>query len=228
MEETHRVAAVAGATGLVGRHLVQALLASPVFSKVISFSRSAPGLSHPKLHAVELPDFQRISEAADQFELSITDGFSALGTTQAKAGNEEAFRLVDHDFIVDFAKACEADGAERFFAVSSVGAAARSSNFYLRVKGETERDLEALRFGALHIFRPSLLLGPRSERRFAEGMGQTLAPLISPLLLGQARRYKPIAGVDVAQAMTAAASEDHPAKPVTVYHYDEMQRLIRR
>ncbi len=131
MSDHPKIAAVAGATGLIGRALTEALLASPAFDQVITFTRQAPGFEHPKLRAIELPDFNRIGEAVAQLETLIAEGFSALGTTIKTAGSQEAFRRVDCDFNSAFAAACEGAGARAFNLVSSVGADAHSSNFYL-------------------------------------------------------------------------------------------------
>lgn len=228
MSDHPKIAAIAGATGLIGRALTEALLASAAFDQVITFTRQAPGFEHPKLRAIELPDFNRIGETVAQLETLIAEGFSALGTTIKTAGSQEAFRRVDCDFNSAFAAACEGAGARAFNLVSSVGADAHSSNFYLHCKGETEKQLIDLRFEHLRIFRPSLLIGARKEERIGEGLGQLAAPFLSPLLLGPLRLYKPIKAVEVARAMAKAAESGDGERAVNIYHYDEMMRLLRR
>ena len=140
-------------------------------------------------------------------------GISCLGTTIRKAGSQAAFRRVDHDYVVSVAQAAKALGAHHFILVSSVGAG--GGGFYLRVKGETEAAVSALGFDRLDLIRPSLLLGPRTERRPAERVAQALAPLLDPLLMGSLSRYAALDATVVAAAIerlidvTAAGSHVH-------------------
>ena len=131
----------------------------------------------------------------------------ALGTTIRQAGSREAFLAVDRDLVIRVATIARTLGATRMVLVSSVGASAQSDNFYLRVKGETERALGELGFERLDLLRPGLLLGERSEKRAAEQWGQRLAPLFNPLLRGALRRYRAIAAADVAAAAVAVLSQ---------------------
>ncbi|MBO6635951.1 NAD(P)H-binding protein [Parvibaculum sp.] len=216
-----RTALVAGATGLVGGHLVRQLIADASCRKLVTLTRRPPeGVASPKLNGV-IADFGK-------FDVSLTgvaadDAYCALGTTIKTAGSQAAFYTVDHDYIVAFANAAKAAGAKRFMLVSAIGADATSSIFYSRVKGETERDVEALGFEALHIFRPGLLLGERAERRTLEGIGMGLAPYLNPLMLGPARVYRSIPAATVAGAMRGAAASGLSGRHV--HTYDAMIRL---
>lgn len=216
-----RTALVAGATGLVGGHLVHQLLASDAYAHVTALTRRPlEGISSPKLNGV-IADF-------DTLDGSLTgsvaeDAYCALGTTIKKAGSQAAFRRVDHDYIIAFARAAKQAGARRFLLVSSMGADPSSSIFYSRVKGETERDVEALGFETLHIFRPGLILGERAERRTLESLGMGLAPFLNPLMLGPARAYRSIPAGVIARAMRAAALSDITGRHV--HTFDAMNRL---
>jgi len=106
------------------------------------------------------------------------DVFCALGTTIRKAGSQEAFRHVDLELPLRAAEQALKAGAEQFIVVSSVGADPASKNFYLRTKGEIERELARLHFKALHILRPSLLIGKRPEFRLGEAIGMKIAPVL--------------------------------------------------
>jgi uncharacterized protein YbjT (DUF2867 family) len=133
--------------------------------------------------------------------------FNALGTTIKQAGSQAAFRAVDHDLVLAVAGAAKAAGARHFISVSSVGASAKSSNFYLRTKGEVEAALRALDFERLDIVRPGLLTGERGGPfRPGEAIAMVLAPFTDLMLHGGARRYRSVAGATVAQAMLALAS----------------------
>jgi uncharacterized protein YbjT (DUF2867 family) len=153
---------VAGATGLVGRAILQGLLADNSVAAVHTLGRRPLPLEHPKLtqHAVDfktglLPSLPAVDEA-----------FLALGTTIKVAGSQEAFRAVDHDANLAVARAVRAQGTRRLGLVSAMGADPRSRIFYNRVKGETERDLIALGFEGLAIARPS------TARRWASPCGR--------------------------------------------------------
>ncbi len=197
-----RTAIVAGASGLVGGRLLALLLADPTYSRVVALGRRRLAVEHPKL-------VQR-QAGADAFEVEARaagaeDAFCCLGTTLAKAGSREAFRRLDFDAIVAFARGAKAGGARRFVLVSSAGADPRSRVFYSRVKGETEEAVAALGFEACHILRPSLLLGPRPEKRLFEGLAQRLMGPAAALMAGPLRRYRPIEAGAVASAMIRLA-----------------------
>jgi uncharacterized protein YbjT (DUF2867 family) len=179
---------VAGASGLVGREILQGLLADDSVAAVHSLGRRELPLTHPKLtqHRV---DFKAPSTGSGQAWAALPrvgEAFIALGTTIKVAGSQAAFRAVDFDAIVAVAKAAQAAGASRLGVVSAMGASARSAIFYNRVKGEMEEALSALGFATLVIARPSFLTGDRealgqpvrSGEKLALRVSQLLAPLI--------------------------------------------------
>ncbi|MGQ0585686.1 MAG: NAD(P)H-binding protein, partial [Gammaproteobacteria bacterium] len=128
-----------------------------------------------------------------------------LGTTLRAAGSQPAFERVDYHMVVDLARATHKAGAKRFFVVSSVGASEHAAAFYSRVKGRMEGAVRALPFEAVHIVRPSLLLGERAERRPGEKLAQLGAPLLGPLLVGPLARYRAVPAADVADALVRLA-----------------------
>ncbi len=155
--------------------------------------------------------------------LSVQDAFCCLGTTLRAAGGQAGFRAVDHDLIVAFARAAKAAGAERLVVLSSVGADPNSKNFYLRVKGETERDLQALNLRSLDLLQPSLLLGMRREWRGMELLAQAAGWALGPLMRGDWARYRPIEVGTVAAAMRAVPRGGRLG--VTRYTYESLRRL---
>jgi uncharacterized protein YbjT (DUF2867 family) len=189
-----------GATGFIGSLLLDLLKQDESFNEITILSRKK----------LVLPDkFKVIPTDSDQSQLSDLDvAFCALGTTMAKAGSKEAFYHVDHDLIVDFASKAKEGGTKTFVLVSSVGAEASSSNFYLKVKGETEEDLRKIGFQSLIILRPSMLLGQRTEFRFAELIGKGAMTALNPLMLGGLNKYKGIQGKTVAKAMLRLGKEN--------------------
>ncbi len=214
------MAIVAGASGLVGGHCLRRLLASGLHEQVIAFVRGPLNVSHKRLQQRTV-DFERLSRMS-AFPRA-QDVFCCLGTTMKKAGSEEAFRKVDFEYVVRLAESSLRTGADRFFLVSAVGADSKSRVFYSRVKGEAEEAVARLGFAGLHIFRPSLLVGNRPERRAAEELGIAAARLVSGLLFGSARRYRPIKADTVARAMVVIAREGSPG--AHIYYADEMEGL---
>lgn len=224
MSEKKRIALVAGATGLVGGFLIRKLIASPAYDKVIAVTRRELDIGDPKLRQIVIP-LDDMEGFLAEAKVEADDAFCALGTTIKRAGSQAAFRKVDFDHVVNFARAAKAAGAKRFLLVSAVGASARSKIFYSRVKGEAEEAVKAVGFQATHIFRPSMLLGERQESRPVEAVARVLTPFINPLLLGGASIYRGINAEMVARAMAGAAEMGMTG--VHVHHHEEMMRLAQ-
>jgi uncharacterized protein YbjT (DUF2867 family) len=219
--DVSRTAVIAGASGLVGSLCLKLLLEDESYDRVVAVSRRALAVSHPKLQQ-EIVDFGALGE----HPAWVCDAvFCALGTTIRTAGSQAAFRRVDYDFVQAFAKWTHAGGAQSFALVSSVGANAASGNFYIRTKGEAEESVKNEGFRDTHLFRPSLLMGDRSERRFGESVAAAVMLPLQFALLGGLMRYRPARALDVARAMVAASSSPRPG--VHVYEYTDIVRLRR-
>jgi len=212
-----RIAAIAGSTGLVGRQLIEQLLDSTRYTDVHAIGRRAPPIVHRKLHLIA-SDLRTMPPLP-----AIDDAFCCLGTTINKAGSQAAFRAVDFDMVLHFAKAAKKAGAMRFLVVSALGANAKSSVFYNRVKGEMEQALRDLDFKSLTIFRPSLLVGERAEARMGERVGIAVFSALAPLMIGPARKARPVEAKVVARAMLLAAAGH--ASGVTEIESDEIAGL---
>lgn len=190
-----KTAAVAGATGLVGGFVLRRLLDDPATGRVVAPTRR-PLPPHPKL---ENPLLAPGCEMA-----GLDEAYGCLGTTRKDAGSAAAFRAVDFDLALAFARAAKAGGARSFGLVSSAGADPGSAFLYPRVKGEAEAAVSALGFETVVIARPSLLLGERAKPRPAEKLGEAALALASPLLLGPLRKYRAISADAVAAALIAS------------------------
>lgn len=202
---------LAGATGLVGSGL--ALLADG--HELVAIGRRPVARAAANLTG-EVQDWPALI-AKQRFDAMI----STVGTTIKQAGSQAAFAAIDRDAVVALAKAARAGRCPRVLMVSSVGANARSSNFYLRTKGEAEEAVQALGFNRVDIFRPGLL---RGERQGPPRIGERLAALASPVtdLLTPAvlDQYRSIAAADVARAIAALLREAEPG--VFVHHNRDM------
>ncbi len=194
----NRTALLAGATGAVGRHLLAKLLADDRYTEVHVLSRRPIAAAESKLHVHEI-DFERLDKYAALFD--VDDVFCCLGTTMKQAGSREAFRRVDHDYVVRLAQLANEGGAQRFLMISAVGAHPKSMFFYSRVKGETEQEVMAAGPHIVHILRPSLLLGERKEHRPGEEISKQIMPLFNPLLGGPLKKYRGIQAEAVAQKL---------------------------
>lgn len=187
---------LAGATGLVGGLILQALLADETVAEVHVLSRRALSTHHPKLK-VHIVDFSRLPALPHVDEV-----YLALGTTIKVAGSQAAFRAVDLEANLRVAKAAVEAGARRLGLVSAAGASAKSSVFYSRVKGELEEALKAMDLAALVIARPALLLGDRDglqqPKRIGERLFTPITKLLAPLLPGV---YRPVHAQAVARAL---------------------------
>lgn len=223
MSEPRRVL-VLGASGLVGQQvLAQAVGRADV--RLVAVARSE----------VALPPGARMEvllAPVSDWDLAIAESgashvICALGTTiRQQGGDREAFAAVDRDLVLRMAMHAKVSGATGFVAVSSVGAALSSRNFYLRTKAEMEAGLEKLGFARLDVLRPGLLRGHRREARPLELLGQLAAPLGGLLLHGERRNYRAIPAQIVAAAALQAAYEK--ARGRFVHHYDDMLRMAGR
>jgi uncharacterized protein YbjT (DUF2867 family) len=177
-------------------------------TKVISVSRKSLNISNAKLTEVLIPDLAELPSIESKIRGQLY--FCCLGTTIKKAGSKENFEKVDHDAVFAFAKIAKAHDATSFTFVSAMGANANSMIFYNRVKGRTEDDVKALGLRSLIIFRPALLVGPRTEFRLGERLATvTLVPL-SRLLPTRIQKSLIIKAEALAARMLAVGKEASP------------------
>lgn len=215
-----RTALLLGATGLVGSHVLDLVLADETYTAVATLGRRAPDRTHPKLthHVI---DFDRLDDFAELIRGD--EVFCCLGTTMRQAGSQEAFRRVDQVYPVTVAQRAQANGVAQWLMVSALGANARSSIFYNRVKGEVEDAVRALPFRGVYCFRPSLLTGRRAETRPGEQVGEAVLQGLGFLLVGPLRKYRAIAAEAVARAMVVVARQAPGG--IQVYESDAIARL---
>ena len=200
-----KTALLAGASGLIGSQLLPLLLASERYAKVIVVGRKAVPVLHPKLVQV-VTDLDKLEDV--RLRLIADDVFCCLGTTMKQAGSKEAFFKVDFLYVVQLAALAAGNFAAQFMVVSSMAADAESRIYYSRVKGEMEDAVRQTPFRAIHIFRPSLLLGERAQPRLGERIATVVLRVLNPLMRGPLLKYRPVTGATVAAAMLRAAKDD--------------------
>lgn len=209
-----------GVTGLVGHELLLLLAHIDEIKSIKAVSRRPLGRIPPKTDNIIL-DFENLEKHQEALKASIF--ICCLGTTIKKAGSQEAFRKVDYDYVVKFAKVAEHVGAQKLLVISALGADSESSIFYNRVKGEMEQTLRNLKIPQIEIFQPSLILGERKEVRRGEEFAQKISPVLNHLLVGPLRKYRAISANDIARAMAIATLNFHPG--FHVYKSDHIQRI---
>ena len=214
-----KTALLAGATGLIGSQLLPLLLASERYAKVIVVGRKAVPVIHPKLVQV-VTELDKLEDV--RLKLIADDVYCCLGTTLKQAGSKEAFFKVDFLYVVQLAALAAGNFAAQLMVVSSMGADAESSLYYSRVKGEMEAAVQQAPFRAIHVFRPSLLLGERAAPRLGERIAAAVLGGLRPVLRGPLLKYRPVTGATVAAAMLHAAEDD--GSGTRVHLSDELAR----
>ena len=183
-------AVIIGATGAVGREIVNEILSGEYYNRVYILGRSSIS---------KLPDDSRLEKIIIDFDnidfdmniLENADVFASLGTTIKTAGSKENQRKIDVDYTVNFAKLCEGK-VRSFNVVSAIGANSKSKNFYNSLKGELEDKLKEMNLRTLRIFQPSLLISKRDDNRFLEEIFMKVAPIFQFVLKGKIKKYSPI------------------------------------
>ena len=217
-----KTAVVFGSSGFVGSHLLSELLNNSDYGQVTAVARKSLKITHPKLRTV-IGDYNSL--AGVKSEIAGDEVFIALGTTKKNSPKKVEYYQVDHDYPVLAARIAKERGAKSVFLVTAVGANPNSKFFYVRTKGETERDVIALDFEHTHIFRPSLIIGNRKEKRsLLEEALMRLWPALNPLLTWKGDKYKAITGEDIARAMIKSAKTQ--TEKLKIYHWSEMHDLL--
>ena len=205
-----------GSTGLIGTLLLDILIEDNDYHKINVVTRKPISLNHKKIkiHIIAFSDSKSYSQTLRNSQIV----FASIGTTQSKVkGNKESYRKIDFDIIYNIAKACKKSNVENFSFVSSSGANIKSNNFYLNLKGEIENSILNLNLSSTSVFRPSLLLGKRKEKRYGEKIAQLIMPFLSFLMPS---KYKPIRAALVAKSMVNISKSIEPG--FKIYHYKEI------
>jgi len=213
-------AIVAGASGLIGSSLLNILLDQPGYDEVLILVRKELALRHSKLTQA-IVNFDKVNDYSDLITGAAI--FCCLGSTRKKTPDLNLYRRIDHDYPIELAKIAALNGVRQYHLVSALGADASSSNFYTKMKGETEDDIRNIGLKSLHIYRPSLLTGDRREHRFAEKVFVAAMKLINPLLIGGLKKYRSIPATTVAMAMYKQSLKNEEG--VFIYPSDQIKQL---
>ena len=214
-------AIIFGASGFVGSYLLTELLNNSDYEEVTVVVRKDLNIRHPKLKIL-IGNYHSLSDLKTQFIAE--DVFITLGSTKKKTPKQDEYYQVDHDYPVLAANIAQQNGATSIFLLTAIGANSESNVFYVRTKGEAERDIIALNFAHTHIFRPSMIMGSRKEKRLAEKMMMKIWSAVNPLFVGKAAKYKGITAQNIAKSMNNAAKNQ--TEKVQIYHWKEMNALL--
>lgn len=195
----NKVAAVFGATGLVGKELVKQLLENPDYSVVKLVTRRELSFNSSKAEIILLEEFSNISSIEGKIAADVY--FICIGTTIKKAGTKENFRKTDYELPVTIAKCAQRLNVGQMVVISSIGANIKSSNFYLHTKGEMEQGVAKEYTGVLNFIRPSLLLGEREESRTGEHIASIIMRLVGWIMIGPLKSYRGVKADEVARKM---------------------------
>lgn len=219
-------AVVVGGSGLTGKTLVKLLITSDACTEVYSLVRKRFPPPHDKMRQMVVTDYNetdRLRHILEGFDVM----FCTIGTTKEKVNNNLAqYRAIDVDIPVNAANAALAEGTQTLVVVSSVGANAASSNFYLKIKGEVEKALSDIPMKRIVFMRPSVLLDERTEKRKGEIFLQSVMAIIKPILIGKLSKYRPIRAHELASAMIEAAKGTEPG--IFVWHWKEMHQSLNK
>jgi len=217
---TKKKALIIGATGLIGNELVKLVSQSDYYEQIYLLVRRKTGFESDKVVEI-LADFDNLEESLKSIQAD--DVYNCLGTTMKKAGSKEEFHKVDFSYPIKIARIMKKNGSETFLNVSALGASKSSVIFYNRVKGELEDALSKVEFKSLVIFRPSLLLGNRNEKRAGEDIAKKTYKVLDKIFIGPLKKYSGIEGRTIALAMFEMAKR----KPegLTILESDKIKKV---
>ena len=207
----------------MGGHCLRFLLEDDYYGKVVILTRRKLPLNHKKLEQ-RVIDFDALAQNADLVKAD--DIYCCLGTTRKKTPVKEIYYQVDFTYPFEIARLGLANGAEHYAIVTAIGASSRSRIFYNRTKGEIEKAVSELGFKGIYIFRPSLLTGERQEERKWEEVSGNFGQKLSFLLVGPAKKFRPIEARAVAFAMVQTSRQGHPG--VHVIESEEIREIFNK
>lgn len=232
-------AVVLGATGNVGRQIVNLLVAAPAVKQVLVVNRRR---SHefngiPKVWELMVPAMDRLAEAVESAvrEAGATAGFCAIGVGKGSQRMPESeVRRIEVQYPEAFATGCKAGGVVSMGLMTAAGADSGSSFSYARIIGEKERAVTGVGLPALGIYRPSVIFGNSNTPSYLH----YLFPAVQWVLPS---RYHAIHKNELARAMFEGTQlalaelqekqtpDGTPPKPeVKCYEYRDMKLLFNQ
>ena len=214
-----KTALIFGSSGLIGNELLELILKDNNYIKIKLFVRSDLTDVNSKIEIIKT-DFNNIENHKDK--IVGDDCFFCIGTTRKNTPDKNEYIKIEYNLPIEVAKIAKSNSINNFIYISSLGANPNAASLYLKNKGQTEQELIKLNFMNLSILRPSILLGNRKENRVGEKIGIFAMKTLSPLFLGNMKKYKPIKVEYVAKAMLQVAQKDYQKK---IIESDEIVKI---
>tara|TARA_Y100000994_G_scaffold45775_1_gene35936 strand:+ start:22 stop:681 length:660 start_codon:yes stop_codon:yes gene_type:complete len=214
-----KTALIFGSSGLVGNHLLELILKDNNYNKIKLFVRSDLTDVNSKIEIIKT-DFNNIENHKDK--IVGDDCFFCIGTTRKNTPDKNEYIKIEYNLPIEVAKIAKSNSINNFIYISSLGANPNAASLYLKNKGQTEQELIKLNFMNLSILRPSILLGNRKENRVGEKIGIFAMKTLSPLFLGNMKKYKPIKVEYVSKAMLQVAQKDYQKN---IFESDEIVKI---
>lgn len=209
-----------GATGEVGNHTAIQLSEMPEIEKLTLLGRRpVENLTREKVAQHTIDIF-----STNSYEALIEGHDSAvctLGVGEPSKMAKDEFIKIDRDAVLDFAKACKKAGVKNFELLSSVATNAKSSNYYLRAKGELNESLVALGFDSLSIFHPSMIMTPKNRYGLSQGVALKVVPWIDPFLIGPLKKFRSITSKRLGKALAMNLLKEKSDVKVEDLHWEE-------
>ena len=215
-----RTALIFGSSGLVGSNLVKIILQNEKYDHIKLFVRSETENKSKKLEIIKT-DFNNLEK--HKHSIVGDDCFFCIGTTRKNTPDKNEYIITEYNIPVEIGKIAKSNSVNNFIYVSSLGANPNASGLYLKNKGQAEQELINLNFPRLAIIRPSILLGNRKENRIVEKIGIFIMQILSPLFLGQLKKYKPIKVENVAKAIINIAQNNYQK---TIFESDQLVEIV--
>tara|TARA_B100000482_G_scaffold8468_1_gene6415 strand:+ start:20 stop:679 length:660 start_codon:yes stop_codon:yes gene_type:complete len=214
-----KTALIFGSSGLIGNHLLELILKDNNYNKIKLFVRSDLTNVNSEIEIIKT-DFNNIKNHKDK--IVGDDCFFCIGTTRKNTPDKNEYIKIEYNLPIEVAKIAKSNSINNFIYISSLGANPNAASLYLKNKGQTEQELIKLNFMNLSILRPSILLGNRKENRVGEKIGIFAMKTLSPLFLGNMKKYKPIKVEYVAKAMLQVAQKDYQKN---IFESDEIVKI---
>ena len=214
-----KTALIFGSSGLIGNELLELILKDNNYIKIKLFVRSDITDVNSKIEIIKT-DFNNIENHKDK--IVGDDCFFCIGTTRKNTPDKNEYIKIEYNLPIEVAKIAKSNSINNFIYISSLGANPNAASLYLKNKGQTEQELIKLNFMNLSILRPSILLGNRKENRVGEKIGIFAMKTLSPLFLGNMKKYKPIKVEYVSKAMLQVAQKDYQKN---IFESDEIVKI---
>lgn len=214
-----KTAIVLGATGLTGNLLLRRLLNDKTYGKILVFTRKPTGIEHPKIEQY-LVDLLELENHKDKFLTN--EVFCCIGSTRKKTPKKKTYKKVDYGIPVAAAKLCRENQIPTFIAISALGANPKAKLFYLRLKGEMERDVLKQQIPNTYFFRPSIISGEREEKRRYEFFAKQIMEITNFLHFGPLKKFRPIHPETIAKAMVYVAKHGYKTHKIKSFEIEEI------